>query len=231
VPLQYQLFTVPNVFEVPVLGALLRDPKHEIVTLGVATRPDPVAGALKALAEAVHLRGYSRELLEEGGKVWQLMSDGILDRRVYKPFRTDRRYADDYRADFHDVVDLGCHAQIYLDPRMQQYLDRFETSEPPLALSELKPIVEIERADLRATYLRRLEAEGITAYSVDVTTPDVASVGLSVVRVVAPGLYGNAPAAFPMLGGRRLYEDPVRLGLLEREPSEDELVMAPIPHT
>lgn len=230
-PLRYQLFAIPNVFGVPVLGALLHDPKNDIVTLGVATRPDPLAGALKALAEAVHLRGYSRELLTEDGKIWQLMKDGILDRRVYKTFRADRRYMDDYRADFHDVVDLGCHAQIYLDSRMQRHLERFEDGEATEPLSSVKPIPEQQRGDLRATYLRRLEAEGLTAYSVDVTTPDVESVGLSVVRVVVPGLYGNAPAAFPMLGGRRLYEDPVRLGLLERAPSEEELVMAPIPHT
>lgn len=228
-PLRYQLFAMPNIFDVPVIGALLRDPKNDIVTIGVATRPDPVAGALKALAEAVHLRGYSRELLTANGKIWQLMADGILDQRVYKPYRADRRYLDDYRADFHDVVDLGCHAQIYLDPRMQKHLERFDNAPPPLPLSAVEPLAP--PYDLRQTYLRRLEAEGISAYSVDVTTPDVASVGLSVVRVVAPGLYGNAPAAFPTLAGRRLYEDPVRLGLLPAPPAEEDLVLAPIPHT
>lgn len=230
-PLEYKLLSIPNVFDVPVLGALLRDPKNDIVTLGVATRPDPVAGALKSLAEAVHLRGYSRELLTPNGRVWKLMNDGILDRRVYKDFRSDRRYMDDYRDDFHDVVDLGCHAQIYLDPRMQRYLQRFESAEAPKSLDSVRPIPADERGDLRSTYLRRLQEQGIEAFSVDVTTPDVASVGLSVVRVVAPGLYGNAPAAFPTLAGRRLYEDPVRLGLCEQPLEEDELVMAPIPHT
>lgn len=234
-PLSYQLFSVPNVFDVPVLGALLRDPKNQIVTIGVATRPDPVAGALKSLAEAVHLRGYSRELLTEGGRIWEMMEEGVLDRRVYKPYRRDRRYLDDYRTDFHDVVDLGCHAQIYLDPRMHRHLERFDESlkADPVGrpLSSVAEIPEADRGDLRGLYLRRLAAEGISAYSVDVTTPDVASVGLSVVRVIAPGLYGNAPAAFPHLAGRRLYEDPVRLGLLPEVPTEDELVAAPIPHT
>lgn len=235
-PIQYQLFAVPNVFGAPVIGALLRDPKHDIVTIGVATRADPVAGALKSLAEAVHLRGYSRELLTENGRIWQMMEEGLLDRRVYKTYRRDRRYMDDYRKDFHDVVDLGCHAQIYLDPRMQEYLERFDTAlsqtgGEPEPISAVAAIPEKERSDLRAFYLRRLQDEGIKAYSVDVTTPDVESVGLSVVRVIAPGLYGNAPAAFPHLAGRRLYEDPVRLGLLPKAPTEDEIVIAPIPHT
>lgn len=230
-PLRYQLFHLPNVFRVPVLGALLRDPKDDLVAIGFASRPDPVQAALKALAEAVHLRGYSRELLRQDGRIWQMMEDGLLDRRVYKDFRADRRYLDDYRPDFHDVVDLGCHAQIYLDPRMQKYLERFEASESPRPLSSVPSLGVEEGADLRQVYLERLEAEGLTAYSVDVTTPDVASVGLAVVRVVVPGLYGNAPAAFPTLGGRRLYEDPVRLGLLPRPPAEDEIVLAPVPHT
>jgi hypothetical protein len=37
--------------------------------------------------------------------------------RFVKPFRADRRYLDDYRADLRDVVDLMCQLQIYLDPR------------------------------------------------------------------------------------------------------------------
>ncbi|MEM7357316.1 MAG: YcaO-like family protein, partial [Acidobacteriota bacterium] len=102
-PLAYQLFQVENVFDVPVIGALLRDPKHDLVTLGVACRPDPAAACLKALAEAVHLRGFSREMLEPEGRIWQMMERGLLNRRVYKPYRHDRRYTEDYRQDWHDV--------------------------------------------------------------------------------------------------------------------------------
>lgn len=230
-PLAYQLFAIENVFGVPVMGALMRDPKHDLVTIGIACRPDPAAACLKALAEAVHLRGYSREMLEPEGRIWQMMESGVLDQRVYKTYRRDRRYADDYRKDWHDVVDLGCHAQLYLDERMQVHLERFDRDVAPRPISAVQGLSDEEQQDLRHAYLRRLEGEGLEAYSVDVTTADVASVGLTVVRVVVPGLYGNAPAAFPPLGGRRLYEDPVRLGWFAQPIEEDDVVLAPIPHT
>ncbi len=230
-PLAYQLFAIENVFGIPVIGALMRDPKHNLVTIGIACRPDPTAACLKALAEAVHLRGYSREMLQPDGRIWQMMESGLINQRVYKPYRRDRRYADDYREDWHDVIDLGCHSQLYLDERMQIHLERFQGAPEPRPISTVEGLSGDERRDLRHTYLRRLEAEGLEAYSVDVTTTDVASVGLTVVRVVVPGLYGNAPAAFPPLGRRRLYEDPVRLGWFSQPVDEEDIVLAPIPHT
>jgi ribosomal protein S12 methylthiotransferase accessory factor len=228
-PLRYQLTEVPNVFGVPVVAALLRDPKDDLVTLGVASRADPYEAALKAIAEAVHLRSYSRELLEPDGRIWRMMEKGVLNRRVYKPYRRDRRYRDDYRRDFRDVVDLGCHAQLYLDPRMRWPLARFDRAGAPRPLAEVLGLAP--GGGLRDLLLERLAAEGLRIYSVDVTTPDVAAAGLAVVRVVVTGMIGNAPAAFPLLGGRRLYEDPVRLGLLPAMPQEKDLELAPMPHT
>ncbi|MEM6794229.1 MAG: YcaO-like family protein [Acidobacteriota bacterium] len=230
-PLEYRLFAIENVFGVPVVGGLMRDPKNDLVALGVACRPDPVAASLKSLAEAVHLRGYSREMLEPEGRIWKMMEEGLLDQRVYKGYRRDRGYTENFRDDWHDVVDLGCHAQLYLDPRMRVHLERFERDVPLRPIASVPGLGDREKLDLRSAYLRRLGAEGLEAYSVDVTTSDVASVGLAVVRVVVPGLYGNAPAAFPALGGRRLYEDPVRLGWFGEPVAEEDLVLAPMPHT
>lgn len=230
-PLRFQLTALPNTFGVPVVAALLRDPKENLVTLGVASRPEPVSAALKAIAEAIHLRSYSHELLAPDGRIWALMEEGVLDRRVYKPHRADRRYCDDYRPDFRDVVDLGCHSQLYLDPRMQAHLDRFDGSWEMQPLASVPAFSAAERVDLRQTLLTRLAARGVIAYSVDCTTPEVADAGLAVVRVVATHMIGNAPAAFPLLGGRRLYSDPVELGLLPTSPAEEALVKAPMPHT
>ena len=56
----------------------------------------------------------------------------------------------------------------------------------------------------RDALVTHLVDRGYHPITVDVTTPDVAQTGLSVVRVVVPGLYGNAPAAFPYLGGPRM---------------------------
>jgi ribosomal protein S12 methylthiotransferase accessory factor len=81
----------------------------------------------------------------------------------------------------------------------------------------------------RDTYLERLQAAGLRAVSVDLTSPDVASAGLRVVRVLVPGLYSNAPAAFPLLGGRRLYDVPLTEGWVDAPLTEAGLVRVPIP--
>jgi ribosomal protein S12 methylthiotransferase accessory factor len=76
-----------------------------------------------------------------------------------------------------------------------------------------------EHSGLRDCYVSRLYQAGLRAVSVDLTTPDVRAAGLCVVRVIVPGLYGNAAAAFPYLGGARLYQ----------HVGEDDLVRHPIP--
>jgi ribosomal protein S12 methylthiotransferase accessory factor len=61
---------------------------------------------------------------------------------------------------------------------------------------------------------RRVCEAGSTAYAVDVTAPDVASLGLTVTRVIAPELCRlDVPHDARFLGGRRLYEAAKRLAL------------------
>jgi ribosomal protein S12 methylthiotransferase accessory factor len=59
----------------------------------------------------------------------------------------------------------------------------------------------------------RLAEAGYEAIVVDITTPDIAEVGFSVVRVVVPGLLPlHGHHLHPYLGVRRLHEAPQRLG-------------------
>ena len=226
--LRYDLIRIPTVFDVPVIGALLRDERQGIAGLGVACRPDPRAAALKAIIEAIALRGYAEGLLDPEGNIWRAVAAGFLDGSVFKPYRADRRYLDDFRPDWHDVTDLGTQSQVYLDPRMAVHLDRIRHPADRLSFDEIAPMVG---EDPRRGYLDRLTARGLRPISVDVTTADVHAAGLTVVRVIVPGLSPNAPAAFPFLGGRRLYEDPAELGGASRVLTEDDLIRVPLPHT
>jgi ribosomal protein S12 methylthiotransferase accessory factor len=223
----YHFIVIPSLIQVPVIGVLIEDQRRGIVALGTACRATPLAAARKALAEAIYLHGFSRELLDPGSGVWRAVEAGVFDRRFYRPFRADRAYLDDFRTDYHDVIDLATHAQLYLDPRMHTHLRRILDVE---SAGTVSAVPAVDAQDARAEYLGRLSLHGIRAVSIDVTSADVRSAGLTVVRVIAPGLYGNAPAAFPYLGGHRLYE--------RRSPDgsvtplrEDELVLVPIPHT
>jgi ribosomal protein S12 methylthiotransferase accessory factor len=226
-PCRYRVVALPTVFDVAVLGVLLDDPEHELTVLGVAARPDPPAAVHKALAEAVTLRRYALGLLDPDGAIWESAREGVIPIEFFKPHRPDRRYADSYRADFRDVADLACHSQIWLDPRMRTHLAPITGDHPPIHLEELPS----PAGDPYETYLGRLAAAGLSAHAVDVTTPDVAAAGFRAARVVVPGAYSNAPAAFPFLGGTRLRTDPVRLGLRQAPIPEDEINLVPLPHT
>ena len=80
-----------------------------------------------------------------------------------------------------------------------------------------------------AELVARLDGRGLEVIVVDMTAPELASTSLSVVRVLVPGLQ---PIGFGThgirLGGRRLYEAPVRMGERAAPPREDEL--NPTPH-
>jgi ribosomal protein S12 methylthiotransferase accessory factor len=224
---EVQFFALPCPFDLPVIGALLLDRDDQLVTLGIACRLNPEMAARKAAAEAFALRVYAHGLLSPDGDIWRAVAAGMLNGAPLKPFRADRRYADSYRSDFRDVTDLSCHAQLYLDPCMLRFVERLLTCPDSRPLAALPSI----SGDRRAVIIERLVAHGLRAYSADLTTADVAQTGLRVVRVMVPGLYGNFPAAFPLLGGERLSSEPVRLGWQAHPPTEDEFCLAPMPHT
>ncbi|MFT3854508.1 MAG: YcaO-like family protein [Ilumatobacteraceae bacterium] len=226
-PVQMHYVLVPNRYGVPVVGALLHDREDEYTTLGVAARPDAPSALAKAAAEAWSLRSYARGLDDPDGMIWQAAAADLIDGTPLKPHRPDRHYTASYRADFRDVVDLSCQAQIYLDPRMQHWCDRIRQPSRRTALSQIPPV----RGEPLGAYLRTLDEFGIDPIAVDLTTPDVAACGLHVARVVAPGMYSNPPAAFPFLAGDRLLDEPVALGLATGRLDPGELVLAPLPHT
>ncbi|MEO3856600.1 YcaO-like family protein [Acrocarpospora sp. B8E8] len=215
-----RLLVIPSQFGVPVMAAFLED--EGIVAFGSACRSTPDGAAAKALAEAFGLYSLTLQLADPDGEVWRVVARGALAPHVFRPFRADRTYRDAFRPDYRDLTDLPAIAQLYLDPRMQGApLDRLR-AEPGPALADLPS------AD-PATYVDRLAEAGLTAYSVDLTTSDIAAAGLSVARVLVPGLVGNAPPAFPLRGGTRLYETPRLLGLTDRVLTEDDLFPHPLP--
>jgi ribosomal protein S12 methylthiotransferase accessory factor len=222
-----RLRQIPSGFDLPVVAAFLEDHTAKVVAFGSACRADPVQAATKALVEAVGMYALTVKLTDPDSDVWHAVADGILSAQVFRPYRADRTYRDAFRPDLRDLIDLPAIAQLYLDPRMQgQPLDRLRTTDPATTFAQL-PAVADEAA--RETYLARLACAGLSAVSVDLTTPDVAAAGLRVIRVVVPGLYGNAPPAFPLHGGRRLYTEPVTHGWRETPLTDRDLDRPPIP--
>lgn len=215
-----------NEFGVPVAAAVLHDDDARLVNVGFSARPDFASAASKALTEAFTLQEGSRDLLHADGLHWRVMTEGELNGRAFKPWRADRRYLDDFRPDMHDCDDLMVQQQVYLDLRAGERMRSLLEPTAARSLASLPRLAERSRAAMVAA-LERADVEPIV---VDITTPDIAAAGLSVVRVIAPGTIGNAPAAFPFLGHGRVQRIAVELGWRAEPLDESQVNLFPLPH-
>ncbi|MDF5752787.1 YcaO-like family protein [Spongiactinospora sp. TRM90649] len=216
--LTVSLLRVPSSFDAMVAAAFVEDRRHRVVGFGSACRATAEEAAAKAFTEAIGTYETARELLDGDGGFWRGVRAGTITRRPYLAHRPDRAYLDGLRPDWKDLNDVRVNVQVYLDERMQDAaLDRLRApSGPPLPPETNGP-------------LSSLREQGLRAYAVDLTTRDVRAAGLSVARVLVPGLYCNAPAAFPFLGGSRLLNEPVARGWVPGPLTEDDLVRRPLP--
>lgn len=220
------LIPLPNEFGVPVMAGVVENIEEQMLTIGFAARPDPEDAGLKAWAEALTNQAIARDLQDRDGLFWQAVRAGEKRQGFLKPWREDRAYLDDFRPDCHDVGDLECQLQVYLDPRS---IERVRGWVQTPATAELDQLPRLRDRTL-ATYQSRVERNGFEVIAVDVTTPDVATSGLRVVRTVVPGLVPNFPAAFPFNGGGRLCEAAVTLGWRESPRAEHDLTTVPLAH-
>lgn len=227
--LRWTWLWLPNRLGLPVIACLVEDPELGFGLLGVAARPEPEAAARKAAAEAAALWWLGVGLLQPEGEVWEAIEQHhLMDRSPLKAWRADRTYRDAYREDWRDVTDLACQTQLYLDPAMDAFLAPLRE---PDEVWELASMPTSPDTDLHALVTTIRAVTGHPPVGVDLTTSDVARAGAHVTRVVAPGLYSNAPAAFPLFGGDRLLTEPVTLGWRDRPIRPDQLRTAPLPHT
>lgn len=206
---EYRAYDITLDLGVPTTYAVLtcqtwRGPVHLV---GAASRLDGNQATLKALLEAVQGRPYV---------LWQLEQHS-----GWRP-----------TADFSNVTDFSFSCMLYtvaeeLTPHLLE-VDQRVTSE--LALEELPRWEGTNPAAALAELVHRLEARGYELVVVDLTTPELESLGLKVVRVVTPELqplHGNH--RWPFLGGKRLHEVPLQLGYRHERASEEQLGRYPHP--
>ncbi|RBQ20636.1 bacteriocin biosynthesis protein SagD [Spongiactinospora rosea] len=216
--LRVSLLRVPCPFDAMVAAAFVEDPERRVVGFGSACRATAGEAAAKAFTEAIGTYETGRELLDEDSGFWRAVRERRIDHRPYRAHRPDRAYLDGVRPGWRDVNDVGLHVQLHLDERLQgERLDRLRDPTGPTGPPEA------------TGPLRSLREQGLRAYAVDLTTPEVRAAGLSVARVLVPGLYCNAPAAFPFLGGPRLLAEPVERGWVTGPLTEDDLIRQPLP--
>lgn len=220
------LLSIPNEFGIPVVAGVVENLDENLLTVGFAARPTVEAAAEKAWAEALTLQDGARDLQRPDGGYWQSADRGEVLATHMKPWREDRRYLDSYRGDFHDVVDLMSHLQISLDPRA---VERSRSIVEPAGVLEPDDVAvpgESSWTCLRET----VEGRGYEILVADVTTLDVRSAGLRVVRALVPGLVPNYAAGLPFLGRGRVQAVPVELGWRPAPRPVSQLNHFPMPH-
>jgi ribosomal protein S12 methylthiotransferase accessory factor len=227
VGLKLNFLQIPCSFNLPVIGVFLENSYRNLVGFGVACRSRPEVAARKALCEAFGTYLAARQLADINSEFWIAARKGDRRAQPYRTWRPDRQYGKTYRSDWRDLNELSLNVQLYLDPAMQgEQLRRLrQPLKPAVGLDAIQPV----GGDPRIAYIRELNKHGMRAVAVDVTTADVETSGLRVVRVVVPGLYQLTPAAFPMLGGSRLYTEPVAHRWLSRPLREEDVVRYPLP--
>ena len=217
---------LPNEFGIPVVAAVLWQRDEGFLNLGFGCRPDPIAAAFKAATEAFTLQEGSRDLDNLNGLYRRGSIEAVVSDRFLKPWRADRGYLDDFHPQFRDVNALLCQQQLFLDPRAQEAVRPWLDTAPVGHILDVASPPEYSVA----CYEDLLGRNGLVVLFADLTTRDVALAGVSVVRVLVPGLVGNFPAAFPLLGRRRIQSAPVQLGWSVDPLEENQLNYWPLPH-
>ncbi len=87
-----------------------------------------------------------------------------------------------------EVKTFDQHMLYYADEERARLASFLDASSTRTALRDVRPLEGSTPREQIEAVLRRLARHGISAYAVDVTTPDVASLGLHVARVIAPEL-------------------------------------------
>jgi ribosomal protein S12 methylthiotransferase accessory factor len=183
--------------------------------LGVVRAPDGVPGALGvgAAAAATAGRAWWKALAEAFSVRAAGVKLALLD-----PDAGDR-----------PIVSFDDHIRRYADHRAARATAFLDASRERTPIGSIRPLEGDGPDERLAALCRRVEEAGSSVYTVDVTAPDVAELGVSVIRVVAPGLLALDTAhSARFLGARRLYEAAAALGLRPAPAGEDDL--NPDPH-
>lgn len=160
------------------------------LAVAAAADPSPELAVTKSLEELAHTRKFARQLMDYTPPVPVEVEEGHPQ-----------------------VQDQKDHLRFYCPQGSKPFAEFAWASAEERDLAELPDLAARSPEAELAAVVAELASAGLEPVACDLTTPDIAPLGLSVVRVVAPGLHplfmGYRNRA---LGGSRLYEVPRMLG-------------------
>jgi ribosomal protein S12 methylthiotransferase accessory factor len=203
--LQFYVSNITFDIPIPVMFALTIDPFNNglSVSVGAAANLDPETAALKALIESIQTRMWLKYI-------------NFMDKR--KTFRND--FVDIYSFEDHVILYGDCNSISYVDfITLNQKYKQFDQN--------------IEKKDISSSLKKCLEilfSMNLDVIVIDITSPDVANLGFSVVKVIIPQMIDlNPEHKYPFLGGRRLYQVPKMSGYSLTETTEENINWLPHP--
>jgi ribosomal protein S12 methylthiotransferase accessory factor len=173
------------------------------LVFAAAAALDPERAVRSALEELAHTRRYSQQIMAR------------MPRLACDP-------------DYGNVVDQLDHLNLYCDHANVGLADFIFASKKRVEFDAIPDLATGDAEKDLATVVNKIQSTGHRVVMVDVTTPDVRDLGLSVVRAIVPGfnpLFMGHPIR--ATGGARLWEVPRKLSLGGRSR---ELGDNPAPH-
>ncbi len=154
---------------------------------------------------------------------------------AYLTFLGMSRYAKlkkDYvpEPDYSDIKTPTLHALAHaICPELRSSFDFLADSKNMISLQDVNKSVHKNTLDNVRTLVKLLAEKGLDTISFDLTTLDIDEAGFKVVRSVIPGMEPlDINHSRRYLGGKRLYEVPVNMGLFKTPRSQQDL--NPNPH-
>ncbi|MBS4054613.1 MAG: YcaO-like family protein [Thermaerobacter sp.] len=204
--LQHSVIDMSIFCGVPTALGIVRNVNSElgVFTVGAASATSMASATRKALLEAYQTRTWARSTQLE------------QPRRSFQP-------------DFSDIRTFDDHILFYAHAKNARHVAFLDAAEAQVSLESTRPIAGDTAFDRIVEVTRRLKAKGLTAYAVDVTSPDIRQAGMHVVKVVVPEFCQlSAGHLWRFLGGKRLYHAAYELGLRSSPLMKAEL--NPYPH-
>jgi ribosomal protein S12 methylthiotransferase accessory factor len=188
--LQYTLHRLATDLGIPSILCVLIDTHCEpaMVCTGGASHLDPEKAAIKALVEAVQTREWAR-------------------------YMGHRRKPAVFESDHSNLNDFDQHVELYAYGDMSPSVAFLTEAHDTCSFADLpNGSIGTVAGDFRRVK-ELVEAAGHEILMVDLTSADVAETGFRVVKVFIPGMQQiEGDHTHRLLGGRRLFEVPRRLG-------------------
>lgn len=205
--LEVRIFDIRNDIRVPTFFVVVidRNGRGPAVSIAASTSSSREHALISALEEVQHTRFWTRNLMQG-------------PRPNFAP-------------PWDMVDDKDKHVLLWSDPAMLPQLDWLLSGS--LRRTTFSSVEELRSTDVLENLIwvnQQVQLAGLRAYLVDVTSQDVREAGFFVGRAVIPEcqpLYLGTGVKY--LGGRRLYDVPVRAGLRKMQRSELELNQIPHP--